>query len=337
MAKKDYIALGVFAVFLALLPFVVKNDYYLGVLVFTALNCLAATGLSLLLGYAGQISLGHAAFIAIGAYISALFSVRMGWSSWGAMGAGAFISALVALLIGAPSLRLKGHYLAMATLGFGSIIHIILVAWVDITGGPSGITGIPKLSIFGFALETDRSFYYFSWGVVVTGLFFAFNLIHSRIGRGLRAIHGSEDAASSLGVSTSVLKIQVFVISAVYASVSGSLYASYVNYIDPGPFGVMHSVLLVTMVAVGGMHSLWGAVTGAVLLSLLPEFLSFLADYLSNFGIAYQSDYDTLVYGGILLFIMLYLPEGLFGGALGLGKKISGFFRGKDNISGEAE
>lgn len=146
------------------------------------------------------------------------------------------------------------------------------------------------------------------------GLYLAFNLINSRIGRSLRALHGSEDAAASLGVNITACKIQVFVLSAVYASISGSLYAYYVNYIDPGPFGVMHSVLLVTMVAVGGMHKIWGAFTGAMLLSLLPEVLSFSTNYLKVIGIAYQPDYDILVYGGILLLIMLFLPEGVFEG-----------------------
>jgi branched-chain amino acid transport system permease protein len=202
----------------------------------------------------------------------------------------------------------------MATLGFGAIVHIIFVAAVDLTGGPNGIAGIPHLHLFGLELSTDKSFFYFSWAVVIFGLFFALNLIHSRVGRGLRAIHGSQDAASSLGVNTARYKIQIFILSAVYASVAGSLYANFVNYIDPGPFDVMHSVLLVTMVAVGGMHNIWGALIGAVLLSILPEFLSALSDYFGGVGISYNPDYDMLIYGGILLAIMLFLPGGLLEG-----------------------
>jgi branched-chain amino acid transport system permease protein len=163
-------------------------------------------------------------------------------------------------------------------------------------------------------LSTDKSFFYFSWAVVIFGLFFALNLIHSRVGRGLRAIHGSQDAAGSLGVNTARYKIQIFILSAVYASVAGSLYANFVNYIDPGPFDVMHSVLLVTMVAVGGMHNIWGALIGAVLLSILPEFLSSLSGYFGGVGISYNPDYDMLIYGGILLAIMLFLPGGLLEG-----------------------
>jgi len=314
MQGRDITGLIALIVGVGLLPVIIGNEYYLGVLIFTAFNCLAAIGLCLLMGYAGQISIGHGAFVAIGAYASGLLTVKLGWSPWSAMLAGAGITAVVAAAIGLPTLRLKGHYLAMATLGFASIVHILAVATVDVTGGPSGLLNIPRISVFGISLDSDTRFFYFSWAAVVMGLYVGFNIINSRVGRGLRALHGSEEAAASLGVNITGFKIQVFVLSAVYASISGSLYAYYVNYIDPGPFGVMHSVLLVTMVAVGGMHKLWGAFTGAVLLSLLPEFLSFSTDYLQVIGIAYQPDYDILVYGGILLIIMLFLPEGVFDG-----------------------
>ncbi len=320
MGKKDYIALFIFALFLAIVPLILDNDYYTGILVFTGLNCLTCIGLSLLMGYAGQISMGHAAFYGIGAYTSAILTVQYGWSPWTAMFAGAVLVMVTALVVGIPSLRLRGHYLAMATLGFGSIVHIVALAAIGLTGGPGGINGIPGFEIMGFALDTDVRFYYFTWITVLLGLFLAINLIHSRIGRGLRAIHGSEDAASSSGVNTSVYKIQIFVISAVYASVSGSLYASYVNFIEPDPFSVMHSVLLVTMVAVGGMHRIWGAVTGAVLLSVLPEILASSDALFSLLGLAYKTDYDMLIYGCILLSIMLFLPEGL----------LDGIFRGLD-------
>jgi branched-chain amino acid transport system permease protein len=184
------------------------------------------------------------------------------------------------------------------------------------------MSNIPHLSLFGMKLNTDVRFFYFSWSMVAIGLFLALNLIHSRMGRGMRAIHGSEDAAKSLGVNTSFYKIQIFMLSAVYASVSGSLYAYYVNFIDPGPFGVMHSVLLVTMVAVGGMHSIWGALAGGILLSSLPEFLSFLTEYFQFIGIEYNQDYNMIIYGGILLFIMLFLPEGLIHGVNSLWRRV---------------
>jgi len=334
MGKKDYIALFIFAVFIAIVPLILDNDYYTGILVFTGLNCLTCIGLSLLMGYAGQISMGHAAFYGMGAYTSAILTVQCGWSPWTAMLTGIVIVMFTALVVGIPSLRLKGHYLAMATLGFGSIVHIVALAAIGLTGGPGGINGIPGFSIMGFALDTDVRFYYFTWTVMLLGLFLALNLIHSRIGRGLRAIHGSEDAAASAGVNTAVYKIQIFVISAVYASVAGSLYASYVNFIEPDPFSVMHSVLLVTMVAVGGMHKIWGAVTGAVLLSVLPEILASSEGLFSLLGIAYKTDYDMLIYGGILLSIMLFLPEGLLDGIFRGLRIIRGLFKrqGKQEV-----
>jgi branched-chain amino acid transport system permease protein len=322
MGAKHYLGLLVLLVIILVTPSAVGNDYYLGMLVFAGLNCLACIGLSLLMGYAGQISLGHAAFIGIGAYVSGYLTVKTGVSIWPAMAAGVGACVLMALVIGVPALKLKGHYLAMATLGFGEILYVVAVAATGITGGPEGINNIPRLRLFGLVLDSDTRFFYFTWALVFAGLFFALNLIHSRVGRGLMAVHGSEDAAGSLGVNTARYKIQVFVLSAIYAGIAGSLYAHYVNYIDPGPFGVMHSVLLVTMVAVGGMHYIWGAVGGAVFLSLLPELLSLLSEYFEDTGIRYQSDYDTLVYGAILLLVMLFLPEGIAGGLTGLARKM---------------
>jgi branched-chain amino acid transport system permease protein len=331
MAKQDYIRLCVLSAVIAVLPMMMKNDYYIGVCVFAAFNCLACIGLSLLMGYAGQISLCQAAFIAIGAYSSAILTVKAGWSPWIAMLAGAGLTGITAVAVGVPSLRLKGHYLAMATLGFGSILNIVLIATVKLTGGPEGINGIPDLNLFGMRLTSDRQFFYFSWAVVMLGLYCALNLIHSRIGRGLMAIHGSEDAACASGVNTASSKILIFIISAIYSSIAGSLYAYYVNYIDPGPFDITHSILLLTMVAVGGMHTIWGAVIGSILLTLLPEFLSFVSGYFRGFGIAYKPDYDILLYGGILLSIMLFLPEGLSDGIVKLLRRvIPGYASSKD-------
>lgn len=326
MGIRHYIGLLALALLIAATPLVVGNDYYLGMLVFAGLNCLACIGLSLLMGYAGQISLGHAAFIGIGAYVSGYLTVRLGVGIWPAMIAGVGACMVMALIIGVPALKLKGHYLGMATLGFGEILYIVAVAAIGITGGPEGINSIPRLHLFDFVLNSDTRFFYFTWALVLAGLFFALNLIHSRVGRGLMAVHGSEDAAGSLGVNTARYKIQVFVLSAVYAGLAGCLYAHYVNYIDPGPFGVMHSVLLVTMVAVGGIHHIWGAVGGAVFLSLLPELLTLLSEYFEGTGIQYQSDYDTLVYGAILLLVMLFLPEGIAGGVNALAGKARRLF-----------
>jgi len=337
MRGKNSVGFIILILSVIVLPHIITNDYYLGSLIFTGLNSLACIGLCLLMGYAGQISIGHGAFVAIGAYGAGILTANYGWSPWPAMGFSMLLAAFVAIILGIPALRLKGHYLAMATLGFASIVHVVTVAAVDVTGGPSGIVNIPRPNLFGYLLDTDTRYFYFVWAVVIIGVYCAFNLIDSRVGRGLRALHGSEDAAASLGIPVTWYKVQVFILSAVYASLSGSLYACYVNYIDPGPFDVSYSVLLITMVAVGGLHNIWGALTGAVVLSLLPEFLSFISDYLRLFGIRYQQDYNTLVYGMILLFIMLFLPEGIFSGLRGGLARVFAVFKKSGQASLEGE
>ncbi|MBP1778086.1 MAG: transporter permease [candidate division NC10 bacterium] len=210
---------------------------------------------------------------------------------------------LVSAAIAVPTLRLKGHYLAMGTLGFGIIVYIILNEATDLTGGPSGLTGIPKLTLAGVPITSDRDFYYVVWGAALLLFLLAQNLVRSRLGRALRAIHTSETAAAVLGVDTERYKIGVFILSAVYAGVAGALYAHYVTFVSPGSFGFHASVQFVTMVVLGGMGSLWGAVAGAVFLTVLPEVLRAIEDY------------DILLYGGLLILCMIFLPGGLAEGA----------------------
>ncbi|NJL60199.1 MAG: branched-chain amino acid ABC transporter permease [Desulfobacteraceae bacterium] len=322
MAKQDYIRLCVLSAVIAVLPMMMKNDYYIGVCVFAAFNCLACIGLSLLMGYAGQISLCQAAFIAIGAYSSAIFTVKLGWSPWIAMLAGAGLTGITAVSVGVPSLRLKGHYLAMATLGFGSILNIVLIATVKLTGGPEGINGIPDLNLFGTLLTSDRQFFLFFMGSRDAGA--VLRVESDSFPYRQRTDGNSWQRGCCVRVRRQhrIVQNPDFIISAVYSSIAGSLYAYYVNYIDPGPFDITHSILLLTMVAVGGMHTIWGAVIGSILLTLLPEFLSFVSGYLRGFGIAYKPDYDILLYGGILLSIMLFLPEGLSDGIVKLLRRV---------------
>ena len=293
--------LGILAIVLALLPVLVRNPYYLGVLVFVGIYSLITIGLSMLMGYAGQISLGHAGFFAIGAYTSGLLTTKGGFPPLFAFLVAIFLTACVAFLIGVPSLKLRGHYLAMATLGFGEIVHIALNASVDLTGGPSGFGEIPRIALGGLLVESALSRYYLVYALVIIALLLSLNIVHSRVGRALRSIHGSELAASAMGVNTARYKVQVFVLSAIYASVAGSLYAHFITFISPGSFDLTFSVLLVTMVVIGGMSSVWGALMGTALLGLLPEVLRGFKDY------------DILIYGAILLLMMMFMPDGLFG------------------------
>ncbi|PIQ46401.1 MAG: branched-chain amino acid ABC transporter permease, partial [Deltaproteobacteria bacterium CG12_big_fil_rev_8_21_14_0_65_43_10] len=271
MDKKDSLTLLILTVCLVIFPFIVTNTYYISTMVFVGINGIIAIGLSLLMGYAGQISIGHAAFFGLGAYTSAVLTAKLGFHPWGAFFMGILLSSCVALIIGIPSLKLKGHYLAMATLGFGEITYIVFNELTDITGGPSGIGGIPKISLAGYTMNTDIKYYFFVWAFLLLILTLSLNLIHSRIGRALRSIHDSEVAANAMGINTSKLKIQVFMISAVFGSVAGSLYTHYVTFVSPSSFGLFFSILLVMMVVIGGMHSVWGALIGATLLTILPE------------------------------------------------------------------
>jgi len=214
---------------------------------------------------------------------------------------GIFVSALIAFLVGKPTLRLKGHYMAVATLGFGEILFIVFNELSSLTGGPSGLSGIPPLMIFGHPLE-GATYLYLVWAFVILLLLFSLNVINSRVGRALRALHGSELAATAMGVDSSRLKVQVFVLSAIYASTAGSLYAHFITFISPSSFSFMFSILLLMMVVVGGAGTIWGALLGTLLLTLLPEYLRGLEDF------------EVLVYGAILMVVLLFMPQGILEG-----------------------
>jgi branched-chain amino acid transport system permease protein len=281
------------------LPIFFRSNYYLSVLLTIGLNTILVLGLNLLMGYAGQLSLGHAAFYGLGAYVSGILTATYGVHPIGAAGVAIVLVGGVALVMGIPSLKLRGQYLAMATLGFGIIVYIVLKEMGWLTGGPSGLTGIPRLSIFGFTFNSDLRKYYLVWGIAVGVLVVCNNIVRSRVGRALRAIHTSEIAAASLGIDIRGYKLVVFVISAMIASIAGSLFAHVMNFISPSSFGFNVSIVLVTMVVVGGMASIWGSIFGASVLTLLPLSLSFFEQF------------DIIVYGAILMVIMIVMPEGL--------------------------
>jgi len=284
------------------------NEYFISLLIFMGINGMLTMGLSLLMGYAGQISLGHAAFFGIGAYSSGILTTHYSLAPLAAFLFGIFLSAAVAYLVGKPTLRLKGHYMAVATLGFGEIMFIVFNELSSLTGGPSGLSGIPPLTFGGIPLEA-RGYLYLVWGTVVLLLLFSLNVINSRVGRALRAVHGSELAANVLGVDASYYKVQVFVLSAIYASMAGSLYAHFITFISPSSFSLMFSILLLMMVVVGGTETIWGALLGAAILTLLPEYLRGLEDF------------EVLAYGAILMGALLFMPKGILDGARKLWEK----------------
>jgi branched-chain amino acid transport system permease protein len=278
-------------------PFIFDSAYTLSIATFAGINCLSAMGLCILMGYAGQVSLGQAGFYGIGAYVSAILSLNYGFPVVFSTLIGCVVSALAAVLLAIPALRLKGHYLAVATLGFGEIIHVVLNEWGP--GGPSGFGDIPKFYLFGYVFNTPLSYYFLIWAVVMTLMAFSLNLINSRFGRALRSMHDSETASSAMGVDVPSLKIKAFVLSAVYAATAGAFYAHYVTFISPSSFSLFQSVLVLMMVVVGGITNLWGAVVGAIMITLLPE------------ALREFKEYDILVYGLILILSLLFFNKGL--------------------------
>jgi branched-chain amino acid transport system permease protein len=284
------------------MPMFFKGGYLMNVFVFVGIHTMLAVALNLLLGFAGQISLGHAAFFGLGAYISGILTTNHAANPWLAMAFAGISVGILAFIVGFPILKLKGHYLAMATLGLGIIVYIVFNEAVDLTGGPSGLSGIPNLAIGKLVFDTDIKNFYLIWTFTLITMLLSINLAHSRIGRALRAIHDSEVAARVMGVNARLLKVQIFALSALISAVAGSLYAHTMTFVSPASFGFNFSVELVTMVIIGGLGSIYGSLLGAAILTLLPEMLR-----------AFQ-DYDIVIYGLILILITMYMPGGLVKG-----------------------
>lgn len=308
--NRDLLKFLAFAVMILLAPLAFQGGYLMNVLVFVGIHTMLAIGLNLLLGYAGQISLGHAGFFGLGAYLSGVLSATYGWNPWLAMPLAALLVGALAFLIGFPILKLKGHYLAMATLGLGIIIYIVFNETVDLTGGPSGLSGIPNLAIGSLTFDSDVKNYYLIWAFTLLTIMLTLNLANSRVGRALRAVHDSEVAARVMGVNARLLTVQIFALSAVISSIAGSLYAHTMTFVSPASFGFNFSVELLTMVVIGGLGSIYGSFLGAALLTLLPEFLRA------------AQDYDIIIYGGLLMLMVMFMPGGLVRGVPDLFRKL---------------
>ncbi|HWE66558.1 MAG TPA: branched-chain amino acid ABC transporter permease/ATP-binding protein [Acidimicrobiales bacterium] len=269
----------------------------------TGIFCLTIVGLDLLTGVAGQVSLGQAGFMAIGGYLSAILAVHYQVPTLVGLVAGMGGSALVAVVLGIVCGRLRGMYLAITTLAFGILVEA-LANGLGITGGPSGIAGIPPFSVAGYAFDTDTRFFYLIWALVAVALVLSANLVRSNRGRILRAMHGDQTGARSLGLHVTRAKVSIFIISACMASVAGSLYASYFRYLSPDQVGSSESLQLITMLVIGGMGTLFGPLIGVALLTYLP--------------LASQSfaNYSLLVTGVLLVLFLRYLPAGIWGAVL---------------------
>lgn len=303
--------LAVAAVVLAL-PLVVTDTYSLKVLTFIAINVIVVIGLAMLFGYAGQISLGQAAFVGLGAYTSAVLTTQHGWPWLAAVVAAVAVAAATGFLLSLPALRLTGHYLAMATLGFGEIVVVLLRELDSITGGSSGLTGIGYPSVAGVQVQSAAANYLLVAGFAVAAYALAANMLRLRPGRALRAIHGTEAGARACGIDVPRVKRQVFTVSAALAGLGGALYAHFVGFISPTDFGLGLSIMLVAMVALGGSGSLPGAVVGAVVLTVL-QYPDVVSSDLPRAALDFIRDWRLDVYGLTLILVMLFAPQGLAG------------------------
>jgi branched-chain amino acid transport system permease protein len=290
--------LAILAAVLMTLPLFISNAYEYDVAIRIAMNAMVVIGLNLLIGYTGQISLGHAGFYGIGAYATAILTTHFGWSPVSALLAGAAAAGATSYVMAPPILKLRGHYLAMATLGLGVIISIVITNEARFTGGPDGMA-VPPFAVFNFEIAGERTWYWLISVLLIVVTWLALNLVDSPAGRALQAIHGSEIAAQVVGIDTTEAKVRIFVISAIFASVMGSLSAHYTGFVTPGLAGFFHSIELVTMVVLGGMASVFGSIVGALLLTVLPQWLSTFEGW------------ETVAFGGILMSTMIFLPKGI--------------------------
>ncbi|GED31019.1 branched-chain amino acid ABC transporter permease [Brevibacillus centrosporus] len=304
LTKKWGKSLGIYLALMIIFPFVMPDEYYRSVGIIIGLQAIVAIGLCLVMGLAGQISLGQASFWGIGAYTSAVLTTKFGLTPLVGLVASAIVPAVFAFILGRAIAGLQGYYLAMATLAFGYIVQIGIQEWEPVTGGASGMISIPQVPFFG---GSELSMYYLIWGIVTCVLLFSLNLMHSRIGRAFRAIHKSEVAATSMGIDVRKFKLNAFVVSGMFAGISGGLYAHYMGILDPQPFGMHESIKFLTMVVIGGMTSIWGALIGTLVIGFISEGLVMLSEVVPGL----QGDVDTIVFGGILVLIVMFMPEGL--------------------------
>jgi branched-chain amino acid transport system permease protein len=299
--RTGLVLLAVVAAIVWILP-----SYYTGLITLIGLYALVTIGLNLFMGYAGQVSLGQAAFFGIGAYTSASLAVKAHITPWLGMVIGAIVAALVAYALSFVALRLRENLLALATLALGIVINVVFNQW-EFIGGSSGLKDIPGFAIGSFTFD-QRAYAILAWALVVVGIWFAGNLVRSSFGRSLIAISAGELGAQALGVHAERLKRQTFVLSAVYAGAAGAIYASQASYIDPTSFGFLLSVNFVLMSVIGGLRSLWGAVIGATVVVALGQILQNVVPIVLPSA---RGDFQSFFLGVILIAMLILLPRGI--------------------------
>ena len=322
LSTPQCLLLGAFGLVLLLIPFLVQDVYFIHLINLSGIGTLLALGLNLVLGFTGQISIGQAAYYAVGAYLSALLATRLGFPFWVNLPVAGLMTALCAIIFG-PVLRLRGHFLAMATIAFGEIVRIILLSWDPVTNGPRGIIGIPHPKIMGFSFGSDKKYYYIILFTVVISFLIVYLIIHSRTGRALRAIRDDQDAAWTSGIAIHYYKTLAFALGGFFSGLGGSLYAHLTGYISPDLASFSQSVQVLMMVVVGGMGSITGSALGALATVIVPEYLR-VFEHLR-----------LIVYSIVLLLMIIYAPKGLAGLFNPLSKKFYNRLR-KEKIEGSS-
>ena len=292
----------------------VSDNYLIYIINLCAIATIGALGLNLLTGFTGQISVGHAGFLAIGAYASGKL-VGVGVPFFLALPAAGLIATACGLLVGIPSLKLKGLYLAITTFAFGFIVEHVANAWVSLTNGANGMTVLPA-SILGLAFETDRGFFFLVFPLTVLAVIYARNLARSKPGRAWIAIRDRDIAAETMGIDLCWYKLSAFAVSSFYAGVAGALYAHYMQFIGPNHFELYLSVQYLAMIIIGGLGSILGSILGAVFMTILPEILKYLPDLLrDSYPLVVErfADINLILYGLIIMLFVIIEPKGLNG------------------------
>lgn len=301
MNRRRLIEYLILAVVLIVVPLVVTNQYFMHILIMIGIYALLSLGLEIVLGQTGMFSLGHAAFYGLGAYTSALLVMRLNLPFWISLPLAMVVSGLFGVLLGFPVLRLRGDYLAIATLGFGELFRLAMVNFDGLTRGPMGLPGIPKPSLFGHVFSLQM-YYFLIVVLVILGIATALRIFNSFLGRAFRAIKDDDDAAEYMGINTTKYKILAFAIGGVFAGAAGSFYAHYIMFISPDTFTYLDSSNMLAMVFLGGAGTIIGPILGAVLLTIIPEALRFLAEW------------RMLFVGLLMVLMMLFRSQGILGG-----------------------
>lgn len=306
-------AYGILMIWLLMMPWVLTQNltsYIMGQMVFILIYGIAGMGLMLLIGFTGQISLGHAAFLAVGAYTEVLLQAR-GVPFVGSLVASALFAGAVGWVVGLPALRLKGIYLGIATMSFGYIVEEIITRWDSVTGGNQG-KRVPPIDLFGWKMSTDIHLYYLCLFLFILILWGLINLMRSPTGRAFVAIRDSEISAQSMGINLARTKTLAFVISAAITGVAGALYAHKISFVSPEQFTLINSIELATLVFIGGLGSFHGAVFGSIFIVVLPQLISISKDYLPE-ALASQIGFQPILFGGILIACLIFEPLGIYG------------------------